>query len=148
LLATLNACLQLRHSKLEVVDLKNQQKLIYDDLDSRFKDIIGQSLAMQRVIDTIQKVEATDANVLIIGENGTGKELIARANHRNSKRYREAFVSVDLGAISPNLFESKLFGHKKGAFTDAKEDRTGRFEQANKGTLFLDEIGNIPLASQ
>jgi DNA-binding NtrC family response regulator len=148
LLATLNASLQLRHSKLEVVDLKNQQKLLYDDLDSRFKDIIGQSPVMQKVFDTIQKVAATDANVLILGENGTGKELIARAIHRNSKRYREAFVSVDLGAISPNLFESELFGHKKGAFTDARDDRTGRFEQASKGTLFLDEIGNIPLASQ
>lgn len=148
LLATLNSSLQLRQSKLEVVDLKNQQKLLYDDLDSRFKDIIGQSPGMQKVFDTIQKVAVTEANVLILGENGTGKELIARAIHRNSRRYKEAFVSVDLGAISPSLFESELFGHKKGSFTDAKEDRTGRFEQANKGTLFLDEIGNIPLASQ
>ncbi|MEX2593864.1 MAG: sigma-54 dependent transcriptional regulator [Anditalea sp.] len=148
LLATLHSAMQLRQSKLEIEDLKNQQKLLYDDLDSRFKEIIGQSPAMQKVFDTIQKVAATDANVLILGENGTGKELIARAIHRNSKRCREGFVSVDLGAISNSLFESELFGHKKGAFTDAREDRTGRFEQANKGTLFLDEIGNIPLPSQ
>lgn len=148
LLATLHSALQLRQSKLEIEDLKNQQKLLYDDLDSRFKEIIGQSPAMQKVFDTIQKVATTDANVLILGENGTGKELIARAIHRNSRRCREAFVSVDLGAISHSLFESELFGHKKGAFTDAREDRTGRFEQANKGTLFLDEIGNIPLSSQ
>ncbi|WP_215223983.1 sigma-54-dependent transcriptional regulator [Echinicola shivajiensis] len=148
LLATLNAALKLRQSKLEVADLKNQQQLIYADMDRKFKDIIGQSPAMQKVFDTIEKVAATDANVMILGENGTGKELIARAIHRHSKRSREAFVGVDLGAITPSLFESELFGHKKGAFTDAREDRIGRFEQADKGTLFLDEIGNIPMASQ
>src|SRR5690554_125175 len=148
LLGTLHAALQLRQSKLEVQDLKNHQKLLYDDLDSHFKNIIGQSPAMLKVFETIQKVAKTDANILILGENGTGKELIARAIHRSSKRHREAFVSVDLGAITPTLFESELFGHKKGAFTDARADRTGRFEQANKGTLFLDEIGNISPASQ
>ena len=148
LLATLHAALKLRQSKLEVVDLKNQQQLIYADMDRKFKDIIGQSPAMQKVFDTIEKVAGTDANVMILGENGTGKELIARAIHRHSKRSKEAFVGVDLGAIAPSLFESELFGHKKGAFTDAREDRIGRFEQADKGTLFLDEIGNIPMASQ
>jgi DNA-binding NtrC family response regulator len=98
---------------------------------------------MQKVFETIKRVARTDANVLITGENGTGKELIARAIHRNSYRDEEAFVTVDLGAVTESLFESELFGHKKGAFTDAKEDRAGRFEIADKGTLFLDEIGNI-----
>lgn len=148
LLATLNAALQLRQSKLEVNQLKNQQQQFFEDMDSKFKDIIGQSPAMIKVFETIERVAATDANVLILGENGTGKELIARAIHRNSKRHREAFVGVDLGSITSTLFESELFGHKKGAFTDAKEDRAGRFEQAHKGSLFLDEIGNLPLALQ
>lgn len=148
LLATLNAALQLRQSKMEVNQLKNQQQQFFEDMDSKFKDIIGQSPAMIKVFETIERVAATDANVLILGENGTGKELIARAIHRNSKRHREAFVGVDLGAITSTLFESELFGHKKGSFTDAKEDRAGRFEQAHKGTLFLDEIGNLPLALQ
>ncbi|WP_291789236.1 sigma-54 dependent transcriptional regulator [Cecembia sp.] len=148
LLATLNSALQLRQSKLEVNQLKNQQQRFFEDMDSKFKDIIGQSPLMIKIFETIERVAATDANVLILGENGTGKELIARAIHRNSKRQREGFVGVDLGAITTTLFESELFGHKKGAFTDAKEDRAGRFEQANKGTLFLDEIGNLPLALQ
>jgi DNA-binding NtrC family response regulator len=148
LLATLNSALQLRRSKLEVDQLKNQQQQLYQDLDRKFKDIIGQSPAMKKVFETIERVAGTDANVLILGENGTGKELIARAIHRNSRRHREAFVGVDLGSITATLFESELFGHKKGSFTDAKEDRAGRFEQANKGTLFLDEIGNLPLALQ
>jgi len=103
---------------------------------------------MVKVFETIERVAGTDANVLILGENGTGKELIARAIHRHSKRYREAFVGVDLGSITSTLFESELFGHKRGSFTDAKEDRAGRFEQANKGALFLDEIGNLPLPLQ
>ncbi len=148
LLATLNSALQLRRSKLEVDQLKNQQQQLYQDLDRKFKDIIGKSPAMEKVFETIERVAVTDANVLILGENGTGKELIARAIHRNSKRHREAFVGVDLGSITATLFESELFGHKKGSFTDAKEDRAGRFEQANKGTLFLDEIGNLPLPLQ
>lgn len=148
LLATLNAALQLRQSKMEVNQLKNQQQQFFEDMDSKFKDIIGQSPSMIKIFETIERVAATDANVLILGENGTGKELIARAIHRNSKRHREAFVGVDLGSITATLFESELFGHKKGAFTDAKEDRSGRFEQAHKGTLFLDEIGNLPMALQ
>ncbi|MDO9554127.1 sigma-54 dependent transcriptional regulator [Rhodonellum sp.] len=148
LLATLNAALQLRQSKMEVHELRNQNQQLYQDIDRKFKDIIGQSAVMQKVFETIERVAGTDANVLILGENGTGKELIARAIHRHSKRHREAFVGVDLGSITSTLFESELFGHKKGAFTDAKEDRTGRFEQANKGTLFLDEIGNLPLPLQ
>jgi transcriptional regulator with PAS, ATPase and Fis domain len=103
---------------------------------------------MHKIFQTIDRVAKTDANVLILGENGTGKELIARARHRNSARKNENFVSVDLGSITETLFESELFGHKKGAFTDAKEDRAGRFELANGGTLFLDEIGNLSLPLQ
>src|SRR5690606_9288011 len=139
LLATLHSAIQLRRTKLEVNDLKSHQKRLYEDMDSKFKEIIGNSSAMQNVYNTIDRVAATDANVLILGENGTGKELIARAIHRNSHRSKEAFVGVDLGSITTSLFESELFGHKRGSFTDAKEDRAGRFEQANKGTLFLDE---------
>lgn len=113
-----------------------------------YDDFIGVSPAMQRVYQTIDKVAATDANVLILGENGTGKEVAARALHRKSKRANNAFEKVDLGAVSETLFESELFGHAKGAFTDAKEDRMGRLEAASGGTLFLDEIGNLPLSLQ
>lgn len=111
-------------------------------------EIIGISPAFRNVIATVDKVAATDANVLLLGENGTGKELIANLIHQRSLRKHEAFVKVDVGALAANLFESELFGHKKGAFTDAREDRTGRMEAANRGTLFLDEVGNIPLLLQ
>ena len=110
--------------------------------------LIGSSDALRQVYSQIEKVAATDANVLILGENGTGKELVARALHERSDRSGGAFVTVDMGAISETLFESELFGHKKGAFTDAQEDRMGRFEAASGGTLFLDEIANLPLALQ
>jgi transcriptional regulator with PAS, ATPase and Fis domain len=103
---------------------------------------------MQQVLKAATKVAVTDANVLILGENGTGKELVARAIHKASRRKDEVFISVDLGAISESLFESELFGFKKGAFTDAREDRAGRFEAANRGTIFLDEIGNLSLSLQ
>jgi DNA-binding NtrC family response regulator len=111
-------------------------------------DMIGQSARMQEVFETIEKVAGTDANVLVLGENGTGKELAARAVHRRSGRASGPFVPADLGALSESLFESELFGHAQGAFTGADEDRAGRFEKADGGTLFLDEIGNIPLALQ
>ncbi|TAF33646.1 MAG: sigma-54-dependent Fis family transcriptional regulator [Cytophagales bacterium] len=110
--------------------------------------IIGQSESMRNIFTIIKKVAATDANILILGENGTGKEVIAKAIHQQSLRNAKSFVSVDMGAITSTLFESELFGHKKGSFTDAKEDREGRFEAAHTGTLFLDEIGNLPLALQ
>jgi DNA-binding NtrC family response regulator len=116
--------------------------------DGEFQEIIGESPAMQQVFRTIRKVAGTDANVLILGENGTGKELVAEAVHRRSKRADTQFVSTDLGALSESLFESELFGHVKGAFTGADEDRVGRFEAADGGTLFLDEIGNIPMELQ
>jgi len=114
----------------------------------QYGEFIGVSPAMQRVYQTIEKVGATDANVLILGENGTGKEVAARALHQRSHRAGNAFEKVDLGAVSETLFESELFGHAKGAFTDAKEERMGRMEAANGGTLFLDEIGNLSLALQ
>lgn len=111
-------------------------------------DIIGNSDAMNDVFVKLKKVAPTDANVLILGENGTGKDLVARAIHDNSNRKNQPFVKVDVGALTSSLFESELFGYKKGAFTDAREDRKGRFEAANGGTLFLDEIGNITLGQQ
>jgi DNA-binding NtrC family response regulator len=113
-----------------------------------FEYIIGKSDAIQSVFTVIKKVAVTDANVLILGENGTGKELFAKAIHDLSMRKEKAFVSADMGSITETLFESELFGHKKGAFTDAKEDRAGRFEAADKGTIFLDEIGNLSSSLQ
>ncbi len=148
LLATLSSALMLRKSRLEVHQLRVQQRQLSADMDQQFQNIIGRSHVMQKIFATITKVAATDANVLILGENGTGKELIARAIHRQSPRAEKVFISVDMGAVSESLFESELFGHVKGAFTDAREDRAGRFEVAAGGTLFLDEIGNLPLALQ
>jgi DNA-binding NtrC family response regulator len=148
LLATINTTLEVNRSKKEVFDLKSKQKFLMEQGDQPFSQIIGQSEAMLSVLTTVQKVARTDANILILGENGTGKEVIARAVHRASPRKDEVFISVDLGAISETLFESELFGYKKGAFTDAKEDRAGRFEAANKGTIFLDEIGNLSMPLQ
>jgi DNA-binding NtrC family response regulator len=148
LLVTLNTAYELRLSKLKVNSLKNKQKQLTEDIDKRFQMFTGTSIAMQEVLQTINKVASTDANVLILGENGTGKELIAREIHKKSKRSSEVFVSVDMGALTETLFESEIFGHVKGAFTDAKEDKAGRFETASGGTLFLDEIGNIPLSLQ
>ncbi len=148
LLATLSAAMNLRRSMVEVDRLKNRQKQFYDDMDQRYHDMIGVSPGMQQVFNSIDKVAETDANVLILGENGTGKELVARALHRQSGRSNEAFISVDMGAITETLFESELFGHVKGAYTDARQDRIGRFELAAGGTLFLDEIGNLSMAQQ
>lgn len=148
LLATLSAAMRLRRSQTQIDALKAQQKQLSADLDQRFHEFVGGCAAMQEVFATIQKVAKTDANVLILGENGTGKELVARELHRQSSRAQEVFISVDMGALSETLFESELFGHVKGAFTDAKEDRAGRFEVAHGGTLFLDEIGNLSVPLQ
>ena len=148
LLATISAAMNLKLSRKEVNSLLSRQRQLNADLDQPFHDFIGTSPAMQKVFESIQKVAKTDANVLILGENGTGKELVARAIHRQSLRLNEVFISVDMGAITETLFESELFGHVKGAFTDAKEDRAGRFEIAKGGTLFLDEIGNLSLPLQ
>lgn len=147
LIATLTAATNLRRAKLEAVELKvRQQGLAAASLEDAA--LVGTSSAMSRVFALIRKAAPTDANVLILGENGTGKELIAREIHRQSRRAGEAFVRVDLGTLAPALFESELFGHKRGAFTDAKTDRIGRFRAATGGTLFLDEIGNVPLHLQ
>jgi two-component system, NtrC family, response regulator HydG len=148
LVATVRSAVNLGKSKNEIEKLKTTRGMLSDELEKPFSEIIGKSPAMQEVFKTIEKVSRTDANVLILGENGTGKELVARAIHRRSDRAGEVFISVDPGAIPETLFESELFGHKKGAFTNAKESRTGRLEAATGGTLFLDEIGNLPAALQ
>jgi len=148
LLATLNAALNLRRSRVEAQALRSRQRQLSADLDQPFHGLIGRSPAMESVFKLVAKVAVTDANVLILGENGTGKELIAREIHRQSPRSREVFIAVDMSAVPETLFESELFGHVKGAFTDAREDRAGRFEIASGGTLFLDEIGNLSLPLQ
>ena len=143
LLGTIQASLRVRESKVELESLRSTQKVLIADQGVGHNNMIGSSVAMKKVMGIAMKVARTDANVLILGENGTGKEVVARAIHRESARHDKVFISVDLGAITESLFESELFGYKKGAFTDAKEDRAGRFEAANKGTIFLDEIGNL-----
>ena len=148
LLATISTAIRLKNSYREVDKLKKAKQQLEEDINQPFKNIIGRSQAIHKVFDLIKKVAKTDANVLILGENGTGKELVARAIHQQSLRKDSSFISVDMGAITESLFESELFGHKKGSFTDAKEDRAGRFEVANGGTLFLDEIGNLSLPLQ
>jgi transcriptional regulator with PAS, ATPase and Fis domain len=148
LVATVNAGVMLRKSRLEVDTLKVKQKALHEIIDEPFHDFIGNSAEMKKVFANIAKVAATDASVLILGENGTGKELVARALHRSSLRRDENFVSIDLGALTESLFESELFGHERGAFTDAKSQRVGRFELAHKGSIFLDEIGNLSFAQQ
>lgn len=148
LLATISTAIKLKQSYREVDQLKNAKKQLEEDINQPFKDIIGKSPQIKEVFALIEKVAKTDANILILGENGTGKELIARAIHQRSLRKDNVFVGVDMGAITETLFESELFGHKKGSFTDAKEDRVGRFEVAHKGTLFLDEIGNLGMSLQ
>ncbi len=148
LLATVSSAIQLRKSRVEAKHLRSRQKELSNIIDKPFHEFVGHSPEIQEVFDTINKVAQTDANILILGENGTGKELVARALYRNSQRKDEVFVSVDMGSITETLFESELFGYVKGAFTDAKNDKPGRFEVASKGTLFLDEIGNLSLASQ
>jgi len=150
IIATINSAINLRRSRMQAESLRMKQQEISAVLDQPFTDFIGNSAEMQEVFRTIKKVAATDANVLILGENGTGKELVARAIYRNSLRKQEVFISVDLGSIAETLFESELFGHEKGAFTDAHKMKQGRFEIASGGTLFLDEIGNLsyPLQSK
>lgn len=147
LLATLSSAIKLRQSRREVKQLQEKVEALSNHHDDN-PCIIGSSQAMQEVMDTINKLAHTDANILILGENGTGKDLIARALHHDSPRKELPFINIDLGSIPENLFESELFGHEKGAFTDAKKGKAGRMEVASGGTLFLDEIGNLSLPMQ
>ncbi|MGB5820216.1 MAG: sigma-54 dependent transcriptional regulator [Saonia sp.] len=148
LLATVKSAHELQKSLKEVDQLRQKESNLKQVINHNKNHIIGNSKALHTVLNLVQKVAKTDVNVLVTGENGTGKELIARELHKLSARHNEVFISVDMGSISENLFESELFGHLKGAFTDAKEDRAGKFEAANGGTLFLDEIGNLSLQTQ
>ena len=149
LLATIHAAWKLRTSRLEALILKSDNQFLKKEIKrGEEKIVLGASPTMINVMNIVRKVAGTDANVLITGENGTGKELVAREIHNLSKRSNELLVSVDMGSITETLFESEMFGHVKGAFTDAKDDRTGKFEIAQKGTLFLDEIGNLSAQSQ
>jgi DNA-binding NtrC family response regulator len=148
LITTLQAAFKLRQSKVENRKLRERQKQLNKGIIKQYGQLIGRSQAMENVLKVMKKVARTDADVLVIGENGTGKELIVKDIHNNSHRADEAFVSIDIGTITETLFESEMFGHIKGAFTDAKEDKTGWFETASGGTLFLDEIGNLSLSMQ
>jgi len=148
LIATLKSAYKLRRSNLEVDELKGRERTMKKEINTDQRQFIGSSPKMIKVMQLIGKVAKTDANVIITGENGTGKELVAREIHHKSNRYSELLVSIDMGAIPESLFESELFGHKKGAFTDAREDRIGKFQLAHQGTLFLDEIGNLPMPLQ
>ncbi len=145
---TIANAISLGREKREVRLLKSKQKTFVSAINSQYPQLLGESTAIEEIKNAIEKICNTDADILILGENGTGKEVIARNIHRQSNRASEVFISVDVGSISESLFESELFGHKKGAFTDAKEDRVGRIEAASGGTLFLDEIGNLPLGLQ
>jgi DNA-binding NtrC family response regulator len=149
LITAINTAWKLRISRQEALNLKKDNQFLKNEINKGVEKIVlGASPTMINVINIVRKVAATDANVLITGENGTGKELVAREIHKLSKRAGELMVSVDMGSLTETLFESELFGHVKGAFTDAKEDRKGKFEMAQNGTLFLDEIGNLSLRSQ
>jgi DNA-binding NtrC family response regulator len=148
LVTTIQAGLKYRQSRREVEALKQKQKILGEDVGKPYQNFIGNSPAMLKLFSTVEKVAATEANVLILGENGTGKEVLAREIHRKSMRNSGIFIGVDLASLSESLFESELFGHMKGAFTDAREERAGRFESANGGTLFLDEIGNLNMSLQ
>jgi len=148
LMASLKTAFQLQQSRKRLKKLERNNMTLQEDIDKLHSEFIGESKPMQEVYKGIRKVAGTDVNVLITGENGTGKELVAREIHRQSHRSDEVFVPVDLASLTPTLFESELFGHVSGAFTDARTDRTGKFEMASGGTLFLDEIGNLPLSLQ
>lgn len=148
LLATVRSSMELSKSKQKVSDLREKQQHLQTDQYKEHQMIWGTSRIMEKVLETVEKVAETDASVIILGENGTGKELVAREIHLRSRRKEEVFIKVDLGSLNDSLFESELFGHVKGAFTDAHMDKPGRFELASGGTLFLDEIANISTSLQ
>jgi len=148
LVATLSSSVKLRRSRSEANKLKKTNKALAAVASEPKQPILGNSPAIAEVLSIIARTAPTDANVLVLGENGTGKELVARELHRLSNRAENIFMAVDLGAVPESLFESELFGHKKGSFTDARDDRIGRLQAADGGTLFLDEIGNLPLHLQ
>ena len=148
LVSTLMAAIRLRRTQDQANRFKQRSRMLAEDAKRRHHPIIGQSDALMEVLSIVRKAAPTDANVLILGENGTGKELIAHEIHALSRRADEPLVTVDLGTVPATLLDSELFGHKKGAFTDAGEDRMGRFQAADRGTFFLDEIGNLPLSVQ
>lgn len=148
LIVTIQNAVEISKSNREVNKLKKESKIINEESLNRFEPIIGKSKQIQSVLQTVNKIAKTEANVLILGENGTGKELVAREIHKKSNRHNKAFFQVDLSTLNESIFESELFGHVKGAFTDAKEDKIGKFEAASGGTLFLDEIGNLSINLQ
>ena len=148
LITTVNKVFEIQQSKKKIRKLEGKEDALKKDLDSPYAELVFQSVAMQKIMQTVERVAPTDASVLILGENGTGKEMVARAIHNLSSRSEESLIKIDLGAIAPTLFESELFGHLKGSFTDAKADRIGRLEIAEGGTLFLDEIGNLSIPLQ
>jgi DNA-binding NtrC family response regulator len=148
LIITLRNALEIRSSRAEVKRLQIKQQQLNEDIEKQYRMFRGTSKKMVEIYKTIDKVAQTNANILILGENGTGKEVIAREIHKKSGRSSEIFLAVDMGSLSETLFESEMFGHVKGSFTDAREDRAGRFETASGGTLFLDEIGNLSMPSQ
>lgn len=147
-IATVINGIKIAKSKRKNEILEVRQEILNKDINKPFENFIGSSEKMKEVFSIIDKVSKTDANILILGENGTGKELIAREIHKRSERAQEIFMTVDIASMSESIIESELFGYVKGAFTDAKEDRIGRLESASGGTLFLDEIGNLPLSIQ
>jgi len=146
--ATVSTAVELRQRRAETASLRSANRILREATATVGQQIISESAAMQEIFSVIERTAPTDANVLILGENGTGKELIARELHAQSSRAQHVFLAIDMGSISESLFESELFGHRKGAFTGANEDRLGRFQAADGGTLFLDEIGNLPLRLQ
>jgi DNA-binding NtrC family response regulator len=148
LITTIQTAYRLRQSKIENKKLRDRQKQINKGICKQHTPLIGKSQPMEDVFHVIKKVARTDANILVTGENGTGKELIVKEIHKNSRRADEVFISIDIGTVTESIFESEMFGNIKGAFTDAREDRTGWFETASGGTLFLDEIGNLSLTMQ
>ena len=149
LLATLSSGMKLRRSRCEVNQLKEQVEVLSDPAGGNSEEqVIGESEPMRQVFATVEKLREADANILVLGENGTGKDIIARMLYRHSPRYGKPFVTIDLGSIPEQLFESELFGYEKGAFTGARKSKAGRMEAATGGTLFLDEIGNLSLPMQ